>query len=42
MENGELKIQLSIIVSCVSTRSFKDNRTLHSKSEAVEVYMSSD
>ena len=42
MENGEWKIQLSIIVNCVSTRSFKDNRTIHSKSEAVEVYMGSD
>ena len=42
MENGEWKIQLSVIVNCVSTRSFKDNRTIHSKSEAVEVYMGSD
>ena len=31
-----------MIISCISTRSFKDKRTTHSKSEAVEVYMGSD
>ena len=31
-----------MIISCKSTRSFKDKRTIHSKSEAVEIYMGSD
>ena len=32
-DRAEWKIQLSIIISCISTRSFKDKRTMHSKSE---------
>ena len=28
--------------SCISTKSFKEKRTMHSKSETVEVYMVSD
>ena len=31
-----------MIISCISTRSFKDKHTIHSKSEAKEVYMGSD
>ena len=31
-----------MIISCISTRPFKDKRTIHTKSEAVEVYMGSD
>ena len=31
-----------MIINCISTRRFKDKRTIHSKSEAVEVYMGSD
>ena len=36
---GEWKIQLSIIMSCISTKSFNKKCTMHSKSKAVEVYM---
>ena len=36
---GEWKIQLSMIISFIPTRSFKEKRTIHSKSEAVGVYM---
>ena len=39
---GEWKIQLSIINSCISTKSFNEKCTMHSKSKAVEVYMGSD
>ena len=39
---GEWKIQLSIIISCISTKSFNEKRTMHSKSKTVEVYMGSD
>ena len=39
---GKWKIQLSIIISCISTKSFYEKRTIHSKSKAVEVYMGSD
>ena len=31
-----------MIISCISTRPFKDKRTIHIKSEAVEVYMGID
>ena len=41
-DHGEWKIQLTMIISCISTISFKDKRTMHSKSEAVEVYMGTD
>ena len=37
MENS-----VSIIISCISTKSFNEKRSMHSKSEAVEVYMGSD
>ena len=39
---GEWKIQLSIIISCISTKNFSEKRTMCSKSKAVEVYMGSD
>ena len=41
-DRGEWKIQLSIIISCISTKSFNEKRTMHSKSKAVEVFMGSD
>ena len=41
-DRGEWEIQLSIIISCISTKSFNEKRTMHSKSKAVEVYMGSD
>ena len=41
-DRGEWKIQLSIIISCISTKSFNEKRTMHSKNKAVEVYMGSD
>ena len=41
-DHGEWKLQLSMVINCISTRSFKDKRTIHSKSEAVEIYMGSD
>ena len=37
MENS-----VSIIISCISTKSFNEKRSMHSKSEALEVYMGSD
>ena len=37
MENS-----VSIIISCISTNSFNEKRSMHSKSEALEVYMGSD
>ena len=39
---GEWKIQLSIIISCISTKNFSEKRTMCSKSKAAEVYMGSD
>ena len=41
-DHGELKIQLSVIISCISTKSFNEKCTMHSKSKAVEVYMGSN
>ena len=38
-DHGEWKIQLSLIISCISTKSFNEKGTMHSKSKAVEVYM---
>ena len=40
--HGEQKIQLSIIISCISTKCFNKKRTMHSKSKAVEIYMGSN
>ena len=37
MENS-----VSIIISCISTKSFNEKRSMLSKSEALEVYMGSD
>ena len=37
MENS-----VSIIISCISTKSFNEKLSMHSKSEALEVYMGSD
>ena len=37
MENS-----VSIIISCISTKSFNEKRSMHSKSEALEVYIGSD
>ena len=41
-DHEELKIQLSVIISCISTKSFNEKCTMHSKSKAVEVYMGSN
>ena len=41
-DRAEWKIQLTIQNSCISTKSFEDRRTIHSKSEPVEIYMGSD
>ena len=41
-DRGEPIIQLTIIVNCISTRSFEEKHTVHSKSEAAEVYMGSN
>ena len=38
-DRGEWKIQLSIIISCISTKSFNEKRTMHSKIKAVEFFM---
>ena len=39
---GEGKIQLRMQNSCISTKSFGETRTIHSKSEQVEVFIGSD
>ena len=39
---GEWKIQLSIIISCISTKNFNEKRTMLSKRKVIEVYMDSD
>ena len=39
---GDWKIQLSIIISCTSTKIFNQKCTMHSKSKAVEVFICSD
>ena len=41
-DRREWKIQLSIIINCISTTVFKEKHSMHSKSKAVEVYMDSD
>ena len=41
IDRGEWKIQLTMIIKCISTRSFKENCTIHSKSEQVKIYMDS-
>ena len=41
-DRGEWKIQLSIIISCISTKRFNEKRTMHLKSKAVEVFMGRD
>ena len=41
-DRGEWEIQLTMINSCISTKSFKDKRTIYLKSEQVEIYMGSD
>ena len=35
-DRGEWEIQVSIIISFISTKSFNEKRTMHSKSKAVE------
>ena len=39
---GEWKNQLSIIISCISTKNFNEKRTMLSKRKVIEVYMDSD
>ena len=39
---ADWKIQLSIIISCTSTKIFNQKCTMHSKSKAVEVFICSD
>ena len=41
-DHGEWKIQLLIIISCISTKRFNKKRTMHSKSKAAEVYIGSN
>ena len=41
-DRGEWEIQLTMINSCISTKSFKDKHTIYLKSEQVEIYMGSD
>ena len=41
-DRGEWKVQLSIITSCTSTKSFNEKRTMHSKSKPVEIFMGND
>ena len=41
-DRGEWKIMLRIYIKCISTKSFNETRTMHSKSRQVEVYMGSD
>ena len=37
--NGEeWKIQLTMHISCISTKGFEDKRTMHPKSEPVEIF----
>ena len=36
------KIQLSMHNSCISTRKFEETRTIHTKSEPLEIFMGSD
>ena len=41
-DRGEWKIQLTMINSCISTKSFKDKCTMYSKIKSVEIYMGID
>ena len=41
-DGAEWKIQLSMQNSCISTKDFEETRTIYSKSEPVEICMSSD
>ena len=41
-DRAEWKIQLTMLNSCISTKSFEDTRTIYSKSEPVEIYMGND
>ena len=41
-DGAEWKIQLSMKNSCISTENFEETRTMYSKSEPVEICMSSD
>ena len=38
----EWNIQLTMHISCISTKSFQDKRTMHPKSEPVEIFMGSN
>ena len=38
---AEWKIQLTMQISCTSTKIFKDKHTMHPKSEPVEIFMGS-
>ena len=38
---AEWKIQLTMQNSCISTRSFEETRTIHTKSEPLEIFMGS-
>ena len=39
---AEWKIQLAMHISCISTKIFEDKRTMHPKSEPVEIFMGSN
>ena len=39
---AQWKIQLTMQNSCISTKSFEETRTIHSKSEPVETFMGTD
>ena len=41
-ERGEWKIQLVMQNNCISTKSFKDTRTIYSASKPVELFMGSN
>ena len=38
----EWKIQLTMQISCISTKRFEETRTIHTKSEPLEHFMGSD
>ena len=41
-DRAEWKIQLTMHISCISTKSFEDKDTMHPKSEPVEIFMGSN
>ena len=41
-DRAELKIQLTMQNSCISTKSFEETCTIYTKSEALEIFMGSD